>query len=36
MQENDILVCVRNGSKDLIGKNALITKEVENMAHGDL
>jgi type I restriction enzyme S subunit len=34
VQENDILVCVRNGSKDLIGKNALITKEVENMAHG--
>ena len=34
VQEYDILVCVRNGSKNLIGKNALITKEVENMAHG--
>lgn len=26
--ENDILICVRNGSKNLIGKNALITKKV--------
>ena len=34
VQEYDILVCVRNGSKNLIGKNALITKEVENIAHG--
>jgi type I restriction enzyme S subunit len=34
VQENDILVCVRNGSKNLIGKNALITKEAIGMAHG--
>ncbi len=34
VKEGDILVCVRNGSKNLIGKNALITKEVEGMAHG--
>lgn len=34
VQEGDILVCVRNGSKKLIGKNALITKEAEGMAHG--
>jgi type I restriction enzyme S subunit len=32
--ENDILICVRNGSKNLIGKNALITKEVEGVAFG--
>ena len=34
VQENDILICVRNGSKNLIGKNALITRESINMAHG--
>lgn len=32
--EHDILICVRNGSKKLIGKNALITKEIENSAFG--
>lgn len=32
--ENDILICVRNGSKALIGKNALITHEVEGCAFG--
>ena len=32
--ENDILVCVRNGSKNLIGKNAKITKEVEGIGFG--
>jgi len=32
--EEDILICVRNGSKRLIGKNALITKEAEGMAFG--
>jgi type I restriction enzyme S subunit len=32
--ENDILICVRNGSRNLIGKNALITKEVEGVAFG--
>ena len=32
--EKDILICVRNGSKSLIGKNALITKEIEGCAFG--
>ncbi len=27
LQENDLLICSRNGSKNLIGKNALITKK---------
>ena len=30
----DILVCVRNGSRNLIGKNALITTEGGGLAHG--
>ncbi len=30
----DILICVRNGSRNLIGKNALITKEIEGVAFG--
>lgn len=34
IQANDILICVRNGSKALIGKNALITEEVHGQAHG--
>lgn len=34
VQENDILICVRNGSKSLIGKSALISKEVEGVAFG--
>lgn len=34
VQENDILICVRNGSKSLIGKNALISKEAEGVAFG--
>ena len=34
VKENDILICVRNGSKNLIGKSALITKEVEGVAFG--
>ena len=34
VQENDILICVRNGSKNLIGKNALINKEIEGVAFG--
>lgn len=29
---NDLLVCVRNGSKALIGKSAVITKDAEGMA----
>lgn len=31
---NDILVCVRNGSKNLIGKNAIIPKEIPRATHG--
>jgi type I restriction enzyme S subunit len=34
VQENDILICVRNGSKNLIGKNAIIEKENEGLAFG--
>lgn len=34
VQEDDILICVRNGSKDLIGKCALITKKALGMAFG--
>lgn len=34
VQENDILICVRNGSKNLIGKNALINRENEGVAFG--
>ena len=33
-QNGDILVCVRNGSRNLIGKNALITTDGEGLAHG--
>ena len=32
--ENDVLICVRNGSRALIGKTARITKEVEGCAFG--
>lgn len=31
---NDILICVRNGSKHLIGKNAIINKETAGVAFG--
>lgn len=34
VKENDILICVRNGSKRLVGKAAMITKEAEGMAFG--
>jgi type I restriction enzyme S subunit len=34
VKENDILICVRNGSRSLIGKNALIDKENEGVAFG--
>ncbi|SHM54698.1 restriction endonuclease subunit S [Flavobacterium xanthum] len=34
VKENDILVCVRNGSKQLIGKCALIDKKNEGQAFG--
>ena len=33
-RENDLLICVRNGSKALIGKSALIPKTVNQMAFG--
>ena len=33
-KENDILICVRNGSKRLVGKAAVITKEADGMAFG--
>lgn len=32
--ENDILICVRNGSKALIGKNAIIPKNLPLCTHG--
>ena len=31
---NDILICVRNGSQRLIGKNAIINQEFENVGFG--
>lgn len=34
VKRGDILICVRNGSKSLIGKCALINEEVEGMAFG--
>jgi len=34
VKENDILICVRNGSKRLIGKCALINKKTEGSAFG--
>ena len=34
VKENDILICVRNGSKALIGKSAIITKAAVGMAFG--
>lgn len=34
VMENDILICVRNGSKKLIGKNALINKATSGVAFG--
>ena len=33
-KQNDILICVRNGSKRLIGKNVLINKNLEKSTHG--
>ena len=32
--KNDILICVRNGSKSLIGKNALLPKDLPLCTHG--
>ncbi len=34
IKPNDILVCVRNGSKELIGKNAIIPKGLPLATHG--
>lgn len=34
VEENDILVCVRNGSRELIGKCAKITSDVKGAAFG--
>ena len=34
VKENDILICVRNGSRALIGKSAIITKAAVGMAFG--
>jgi len=34
VKKGDILICVRNGSKSLIGKNALITDAAEGFAFG--
>lgn len=34
IQENDIVICSRNGSKDLIGKCAIATKKDENYSFG--
>lgn len=33
-QKNDILICVRNGSKRLIGKNAIIPSNIPKATHG--
>lgn len=34
VEENDILVCVRNGSRSLVGKCAMISKVAQGMAFG--
>ncbi len=34
VKRGDILICVRNGSKNLIGKNAMIDKATEGVAFG--
>jgi type I restriction enzyme S subunit len=34
VKKGDILICVRNGSKSLIGKNALITEQIDGVAFG--
>ena len=34
VKEGDILICVRNGSRELIGKSALINKEAEGLTFG--
>ena len=34
VQENDVLMCVRNGSKQLVGKTAIIDQAYPNMTWG--
>lgn len=34
VKESDILVCVRSGSRNLVGKSALIPKEFEGVSYG--
>ena len=34
VKENDILICVRNGSKRLVGKSCLLNNISENMTYG--
>ena len=34
IQSDDILICIRNGSKGLIGKNAIIPKQIKLATHG--
>lgn len=34
IQQEDILICIRNGSKALIGKNAMIPKRIPLATHG--
>lgn len=34
LRENDLLICSRNGSRELIGKNALIDKEQAGQTYG--
>ena len=34
VREGDILICVRSGSRNLVGKTALITREVAGMTYG--
>lgn len=34
LKENDLLICSRNGSKNLIGKNALIDKKIAGQTYG--
>jgi len=33
-REGDILICSRNGSRNLIGKNCIISKDIEGMSFG--
>jgi type I restriction enzyme S subunit len=34
IESKDILVCIRNGSKELIGKNAIIPNDIPRTTHG--